>query len=40
MVITLLLITVIIAAVYWVKGITQMHNEHPDYDGMDMFDED
>ncbi len=27
-------------AFLWVRGIDTMHNEHPDYKGEDLFDED
>jgi hypothetical protein len=27
-------------AVFWVRGINYMHENHPDYKGEDLFDED
>ena len=30
---------VIILSVLWVKGITDMHEKHPDYKGDDLFGE-
>jgi len=27
-------------AVFWVRGINQMHENYPDYKGEDLFDED
>ena len=30
-------IVVIILSIYWVKGITDMHEEHPDYKGEELF---
>jgi hypothetical protein len=30
----------IIISILWVKGIDNMKNNHPDYKGKDLFDED
>ena len=27
-------------AVFWMRGINHMHENHPDYNGEDLFDED
>ena len=35
----LMAIVVIILSIYWVKGITDMHEEHPDYKGEELFGE-
>jgi hypothetical protein len=38
-----ILITILVAIVItlvWVKGITDMHEKHPDYKGDDLFGED
>ena len=33
----LMTIVVIIISIFWVKGITDMHEKHPDYKGEDLF---
>ena len=33
----LMTIVVIIISVLWVKGITDMHEKHPDYKGEELF---
>jgi len=33
----LMTIVVIILSILWVKGITDMHEKHPDYKGEDLF---
>jgi hypothetical protein len=40
--ISILIITSIstFIAVFWVRGINYMHENHPDYKGEDLFDED
>jgi len=30
-------IAVILLSIFWVKGITDMHEKHPDYKGQDLF---
>jgi hypothetical protein len=35
----LMAFVVIILSVLWVKGITDMHEKHPDYKGDDLFGE-
>jgi hypothetical protein len=32
-------VVVVIISLLWVNGITKMHEEHPDYKGEDLFDE-
>lgn len=32
-------IVVVIISVLWVRGLTKMHEEHPDYKGDDFFNE-
>lgn len=34
---TIMAIVVIILSILWTKGITDMHEEHPDYKGEDLF---
>jgi hypothetical protein len=40
--ISILIVTSIFTfiAVFWVRGINYMHENHPDYKGEDLFDED
>jgi len=33
------LLVAVIIAIVWVKGINTMHEKHPDYKGLDLFDE-
>jgi len=33
-------VVVVIVSILWVRGITKMHEEHPDYKGEDFFNED
>jgi hypothetical protein len=33
-------IIAIIVSIFWVRGIDNMKNNHPDYKGKDLFDED
>lgn len=39
MVISIILIISAIISVLWVRGIDHMKNNHPDYDGKDLFNE-
>ena len=39
-IILLVLVMSIIVSTVYAKGISKMMEEHPDYDGSDMFDED
>lgn len=34
-----MLVIAIIIAIVWTKGITHMHEKHPDYKGLELFDE-
>jgi hypothetical protein len=34
------ILVVFIICILWVKGITDMHEKHPDYKGDDLFGED
>ena len=34
------ILVVFIISILWVKGITDMHEKHPDYKGDDLFGED
>ena len=34
---TIMFIVVFVISVIWVKGITDMHEKHPDYKGDDLF---
>jgi hypothetical protein len=36
---TVMAIVVIVISVLWVKGITDMHEKHPDYKGDDLFND-
>lgn len=41
MLITVIFVLIVsaIIAIVWVKGISNMHEKHPDYKGLDLFDE-
>ena len=34
---TIMIIVCIVLSILWVKGITDMHEEHPDYKGEELF---
>jgi quinol-cytochrome oxidoreductase complex cytochrome b subunit len=40
MAIIIIILVVFIISILWVKGITDMHEKHPDYKGDDLFGED
>jgi len=40
MILLCMLPIIVLLAIGWVKGIDTMKNEHPDYKGEDLFDED
>lgn len=33
----IMFLVVVVIAFFWVKGITDMHEKHPDYKGEDLF---
>lgn len=37
--IIILAVMLIVISVFWTNGIVKMHEEHPDYDGMDFLNE-
>lgn len=39
MIVCVLIPIIILVAILWVRGIDTMHNEHPDYRGEDLFNE-
>ena len=34
----IMFLVVVVIAVFWVKGITDTHEKHPDYNGDDLFE--
>jgi hypothetical protein len=35
----IMFLVVVVISVFWVKGITDIHEKHPDYKGDDLFGE-